>query len=256
MPEPSQAGLSKGGSGAGASSQEQPLLIGLEGDKVVPAEQALAAGASVNLSALMSTKLDQPSWVGGIQAGRLQGGGGTADLSKEETALAADFTTLTGAMPSALLGSFSGGHSVGLGSVALGPGKHSMALPAIVEDMEAGRGRVGHQPGLAMPSANLGGMRALPSLALHSRAQHSLQLQTRPPANATAEERVAWASQQLRTLASMVSLIPGASLGPAPSLAGGVSTMVVPVVPSTIFDHTLVARPDFDLKSTPESNYM
>lgn len=290
-PDTSVAWAHASGSRVGISG-EQPIFIGLEGDRVVPADQALASGASINLGALFSTRLDQPSWLGSMQISGAQGSGAHGSgstlgaLAVEEEAAVADFMRLTGATPSAMFGSSAGaGMSMAMGSVAMGLGKQG--LPAINEDLEAGRAAAdgqtlplaggtslrmvtvdgGGRLGAATPSMSLGGRmhgmpsvglasRALPSIALHSHAQHSIQLQTRPPAHATAEERVAWASQQLRTLASMVSLMPGASLGPATSLAGGMSTMVVPVVPSTIFDHTLAARPNFDLMVMPKSNYM
>lgn len=260
---------------------------------MAPADAALATGASVNLAQVFSTGVVGASLLLGGSQG--DGGGSTLALTREQESVLNDFATLTGTMPSAMLGSYMaggslvlggltglphGGPSLGHGGVSLGQGGLSLALPAIAEHNDSqvvgGARRPGRpaRPPRPAPSTNLGagglgGSRllasaAMPSLALHSRAQHSMQLQTRPPANATADERVAWASQQLQTLASMFSPMSGAMLsgnnqsllGGLPSLAGGLSTMVVPVAPATIFEHTLAARPNFANQTAPGSSLM
>lgn len=62
--------------------------------------------------------------------------------------------------------------------------------------------------------------------------------------------RVAAISQQLVQIASALSPANASML-----LDGG-GSMVVPVLPQSIFEHTLVARPNFKLKQSPSTSYM
>lgn len=62
--------------------------------------------------------------------------------------------------------------------------------------------------------------------------------------------RVAAISQQLVQIASALSPANASML-----LDGG-GSMVVPVLPQSIFEHTLVARPNFKLKQSPGTSYM
>ncbi len=166
-----------------------------------------------------------------------------------------------------------GGHGLAshaMGSLYLGAaGRPLQARPLHSLHLRSLHLRSQHMPSLQLRSQHMPSLQLrsqhMPSLQLRSQHMPSMQLQQRPPASAGAEERVAWMSQQLTTIASMFSPLSSVMLsgylGPGGGggslvLGGQASCMVVPVVPASIYEHTLAARPNFDNRSMPRRNWM